>query len=487
MPATLDPARAASADEMMVARALFATLVEFDAQGEPRPALAESWSVDDTARALVITMRQGLHFSDDAPLTAHDVVWSWQRALRSTTAAQNTKPLHVVALGAALDAGTILRAVEGAPLGPTPFSVFDPSGPPPAAAARAHLAPGTPVRVIDSNARRACCGAPIPLLAGTDTREPAVATLAPDAVSRVLAARVVGAATWLRIRDPDGRAGWAPAASLTVAVPPVAVRRVVERSADSLILRAGPDDGAPAREVLLDDDAVELLEKGPDYSLVIAAKSGRVGFVPNAVLGEALGERWWLRVEATASEGVARAAGEPEDRTGWVVADALSFDPSLLGVRARDERTLEVHLAPGVSLEVALRAFATPVMAPVPPRLVDEHGLAWALPATLATSGPYRLKAQTHRTLELERLTAAPDAPLRILLEVENEPLAALHRLRAGELDVLCDGLLPATLVPTLRRARDFVPGPVTGALVPPEVRGFDIGDPDLARLRVQP
>ena len=88
-PGTLDPARVQTHTDVVIARALFATLVERDADGEPAPGLATAWQMVEGTRTLRLTMRTDARFSDGTALSAHDVVWSWQRALRTTVGAQD--------------------------------------------------------------------------------------------------------------------------------------------------------------------------------------------------------------------------------------------------------------------------------------------------------------------------------------------------------------------------------------------------------------
>lgn len=49
-------------------------------------ALAEKWEYSDDGKTLTITLREGLTFADGSPLTADDVVWSYQRGLEMPTA-----------------------------------------------------------------------------------------------------------------------------------------------------------------------------------------------------------------------------------------------------------------------------------------------------------------------------------------------------------------------------------------------------------------
>jgi hypothetical protein len=81
-PVEVDPARAASPADLVLARALHATLLDVDAAGQLRPALAERAALSPDALEVEIRLRQGLHFHDGAPLTAADVAESLARLLR---------------------------------------------------------------------------------------------------------------------------------------------------------------------------------------------------------------------------------------------------------------------------------------------------------------------------------------------------------------------------------------------------------------------
>jgi peptide/nickel transport system substrate-binding protein len=45
--------------------------------GEIEPALAESWKISDDKKRIVFTLREGLKWSDGAPLTADDVMFTY--------------------------------------------------------------------------------------------------------------------------------------------------------------------------------------------------------------------------------------------------------------------------------------------------------------------------------------------------------------------------------------------------------------------------
>jgi len=78
-PTTLDPAAAGDAGSAALIAQLFETLTTFDADRVLRPALAESWRVEDGGMRVVFVIRDGLQFSDGSPLVAADVVRSWLR------------------------------------------------------------------------------------------------------------------------------------------------------------------------------------------------------------------------------------------------------------------------------------------------------------------------------------------------------------------------------------------------------------------------
>jgi MarR-like DNA-binding transcriptional regulator SgrR of sgrS sRNA len=99
-PGELDPARAASAADLIAARALHAGLLELDPSGALRPGLAEALpEISADGRELRLRLRPGLRFQDGAPVTAADAVESLARLLRPETGSPH---------------GWIAAAIEGA-------------------------------------------------------------------------------------------------------------------------------------------------------------------------------------------------------------------------------------------------------------------------------------------------------------------------------------------------------------------------------------
>lgn len=85
--ATVDPARAENAEEFRVVNDLFAGLVDFDQANKPIPGLASSWDISPDGKTYTFHLRPNLKFSDGTPITAKDVVYSWERLVDPKTAA----------------------------------------------------------------------------------------------------------------------------------------------------------------------------------------------------------------------------------------------------------------------------------------------------------------------------------------------------------------------------------------------------------------
>lgn len=84
-PATLDVQRAESNEAFSIINDLFEGLVSIGPDGNPRAGLASSWDTHDNT-TWTFHLRPGLTWSDGSPLTARDVVFSWQRLASPQTA-----------------------------------------------------------------------------------------------------------------------------------------------------------------------------------------------------------------------------------------------------------------------------------------------------------------------------------------------------------------------------------------------------------------
>ena len=104
-PETLDPALITGQPEGRVANALFEGLLAFDKDGKPQPGAAESWEVSEDGRVYAFRLREGLQWSDGAPLTARDFVESWRRTLDPATASEYAYQLHYIKNARAFNEG----------------------------------------------------------------------------------------------------------------------------------------------------------------------------------------------------------------------------------------------------------------------------------------------------------------------------------------------------------------------------------------------
>lgn len=83
-PASLDPHKVESDVEANIIRDLFEGLVSVNVRGEVEPRLAEKWEEKDNT-IWTFHLRPGITWSDGTAITAHDVVWSWQRLVDPKT------------------------------------------------------------------------------------------------------------------------------------------------------------------------------------------------------------------------------------------------------------------------------------------------------------------------------------------------------------------------------------------------------------------
>jgi oligopeptide transport system substrate-binding protein len=81
-PSTLDPAFVTDIYGRSVVSQIFDGLVQFDANLNPIPALAEFWEASRDGRTWMFTLRQRVKFHHGREVTVHDVVYSLTRLLR---------------------------------------------------------------------------------------------------------------------------------------------------------------------------------------------------------------------------------------------------------------------------------------------------------------------------------------------------------------------------------------------------------------------
>ena len=94
IPKTFNPLFAADSGSESVTRLLFSSLVYFDmVTQEPAPGLAASWSVEADQKTWTFKLRKGLRWSDGQPLTADDVVFTWNDLIYNPEFSRYTREL----------------------------------------------------------------------------------------------------------------------------------------------------------------------------------------------------------------------------------------------------------------------------------------------------------------------------------------------------------------------------------------------------------
>jgi oligopeptide transport system substrate-binding protein len=105
-PGDLDPHLATALTEFNILLALHEGLAAIDERtGKPVPAAAESWSVSEDQLRWTFRLRPDARWSDGAPVTAADFLFSFERILRPALAAEYAYMLHPVRGAEAFNAG----------------------------------------------------------------------------------------------------------------------------------------------------------------------------------------------------------------------------------------------------------------------------------------------------------------------------------------------------------------------------------------------
>ncbi len=83
-PRTLDPAKTLGGPDGPVGH-IFSGLISLDTDLQVQSDLAAGWTVGDDGRTITFYLRKNALFHDGRPVTAHDVVFSWERAANPAT------------------------------------------------------------------------------------------------------------------------------------------------------------------------------------------------------------------------------------------------------------------------------------------------------------------------------------------------------------------------------------------------------------------
>lgn len=105
-PVRFDPGVTSGGKGLEMLQNLFEGLVTIDQRdGSLQMGVAEAMDVNDDQTEFTFTLRDGVVWSDDTPLTAKDFEWSWKRVLDPATKSEYTSALYPLKNAAAIDSG----------------------------------------------------------------------------------------------------------------------------------------------------------------------------------------------------------------------------------------------------------------------------------------------------------------------------------------------------------------------------------------------
>lgn len=104
---TPDPAMATDQVSMRISESLFEGLCRNNADGKAEPAVAERWDVSSDHKKYTFYLRADAVWSTGEPVTAQDFVFSWERALRPSTASDYAPQLYPLVNAKAYNEGTL--------------------------------------------------------------------------------------------------------------------------------------------------------------------------------------------------------------------------------------------------------------------------------------------------------------------------------------------------------------------------------------------
>lgn len=113
-PVGLDPHITSAASSFQVLENVLDTLVEMDVDGNIQPSLATDWTVSEDGLEWTFQLRDDAVFSNGRPLTADDVVFTYERMLDPDTESGNAYKIDAVETVEAVD-DTTVRFTLGAP------------------------------------------------------------------------------------------------------------------------------------------------------------------------------------------------------------------------------------------------------------------------------------------------------------------------------------------------------------------------------------
>lgn len=423
-PEYLDPGNSSDAASSALILQLFEGLTAYHPEDlRPTPGVAVRWDESDDKRRLRFYLRPDAKWSDGLPVTARDFEYAWKRVLRPRTASRAAPNLYPLKNGEIFNRGKLKVAAAELRLRAEPREGSAPA---------ATLPKGEAVLILASS----------PMALASSIRPlPRV----PEGISSVL-----------YTKSPESLVLGLGGARIAADSQP----NTMKRGAEVKVLgRAAPVEcnGAP--------DSWFTIEIG-----------GERGALPGCMLAEPKSPKQFLFVERFSNLPFGLPFGEngrerqKAGPSGFVLESELVSDDSVLGVRAKDDLTLDVELEQPTPYFTDLTSH--PTLYPVRKDLIEEferrgqEGL-WSRPENMISNGPYVLDTWKFRyEITMKRNPHYWDREkLRIhrivWLEVEDYR-STMNLYKAGEIDFIGDNVsLPSEYMDLLSAKKDFLRFPI--------------------------
>ena len=425
-PEYIDPGMIHDTLSEALANNLFEGLTAYGLDAEPTPAVATSWDQSADNRLFRFHLRDDAKWSDGKPVTAHDFEYAWKRVLTPTTGAQSASNLYVLLNGEDFNRGRLKTLTSEMPLLERPE----------AAAKQVKTLPkGTALRVIARSPRKvSVAGAPFESL-------PAAKAIA---------------------FDPSSPKGDAP-----------------ERVTIDGALREAHGESWAGKDVAVVERLAAVRCNDEDDFFYRVELDGKSAVLPGCMLGDSDAKNGYALVAAleklptfhapaAAERTKAPAPASPEpppEPLGFVALSSLADDPSVLGVRATDDRTLEVELRGPTPYFIDLTCHST--LFPVRRDVIEKFEALkepdlWTRPENIVSNGPYVLdewkfryeitmKRNPHHYL-FDKLWMHEI----VWVEIEDY-LQTMNLYQAGDIDYIGENLsLPPDYIKYLSTKADF-------------------------------
>lgn len=408
-PDIIDPGRASDSASGSIAAQLFEGLTVADPRDQhPTQGVAERWEKSPDNRLYRFHLRANAKWSDGVPVTARDFEYAWKRVLRPSTASQAATNLYSLMNAEAFNLGRI--KLTKAAITTTPLAIPGAVG--------TKLAKGAAVIVL-GRSPRAITTSVAPLASPKDVRGTSLTKGASEELAFDDGTKVTASG-----------AGW--------------------KGAEVEIIGVGAD--------------VQCNAEGDHWFQV--QRGNERGWLPGCALGDIKGKATALVVAEHTRLPIYMPREEmpPLSTTpiGTLPEDAVVEDDSVLGVHARDDRTLEVELERPAPY--FLDQTGVPTAAPVRRDVIERFGTGdlWTRPENIVVNGPYTIDSWRFRyeivmkpnpfwwnrdKLKLTKVVA---------LAVE-EMNSAMRLYKAGDIDFSGDNSsLPSEYQRTLQQKKDF-------------------------------